>query len=140
MISSTLILALITALIPFLAALATFLYKTLAARLPHNKQALLLSAAHTAVSGAEQLGMDNPAKKAFAEAAIGAALKNFGVGINPIYINAAIEASVLALHRPVTPIEVVAPGVRPPAQAIMPVVGVSTPASVPAVGPIVPGK
>lgn len=103
------ILAVIPVLLPFLVALAVHFYNLLLTRLPQNKQDILIGLAHTAVSAAEQSGLDNPTKKRLAEDTIHTVLASFGVKIDPTYIDAAIESTVLALHQEVGKGEVVAP-------------------------------
>ena len=86
-ISDAQIVALGVALAPFLVALSTLLYKSYLARLPQNKQAMLMSLAHTAVQAAEQVGSGatGATRKKIAEDAVNAALKSLGLNVAPAF-------------------------------------------------------
>jgi|GEM_PF-3008022 hypothetical protein len=100
-ISDAQIVALGVALAPFLVALSTLLYKSYLARLPQNKQAMLMSLAHTAVQAAEQVGSGatGATRKKIAEDAVNAALKSLGLNVAPAFVDAAIESLVFALNQ-----------------------------------------
>lgn len=110
------ILAVIPVIIPFLIAAAVHWYNTLVAHLPKQVQATLLSVTQTVVAAAEQSAITPAQKKVMAENDIQSVLKSLGYTVDPAYINAAIEAAVLALHTAsvVIPPIVVAPVVVPP--------------------------
>ena len=124
------ILATITAIMPFIIALAVHVYNTLVAHLPKNVQAMVLDVAHVAVQAAEQSGAQSVLKKQMAEDTIHTTLKNMGVPIDPVYIDAAIEATVHALHNPTI---VIPPVIVPPVEALTnaPLVPLESPVIVP---------
>ena len=107
----TQILALGIALAPFLITLATLLYKSFLARLPQNKQAMLMSVAQTAVQAAEQMGSGatGSTRKKIAEDAVNAALKSLGLNIAPSFVDAAIESLVFSLNQAKSQQDVVRP-------------------------------
>ena len=109
------IIATITALMPFIIAGAFHVYNVLVAHLPKNVQAMLLSTTHTAVLAAEQSGAQGVMKKQQAEDTVHTALASLGFKIDPVYIDAAIEATVHALHNPAI---VIPPVVVPPVEVL----------------------
>lgn len=110
------IIATITALMPFIIAAAFHLYNMLVAHLPKSVQTFVTSTVHTAVLASEQSGASSVMKKQQAEDAVHTILNSLGYKVDPIYVDTAIEAAVLALHTSsvVIPPIVVAPVVVPP--------------------------
>lgn len=100
-ISNAQIVALGVALAPFVVSLSTLLYKSYLARLPQNKQAMLMSIARTAVQAAEQMGngATGAARKKIAEDAANAALKSLGLNVSPAFLDATIESLVFAMNQ-----------------------------------------
>lgn len=117
------------AFLPPFIVLCIHWYNTLVAHLPKNVQIMLLGLTHTAVLAAEQSGAQGVIKKQQAEDTVHTALASLGFKIDPVYVDAAIEATVHALHNPaimippvsVPPVEVVSsPVVDVP---VVPIVG-----------------
>lgn len=111
------------AFLPPFIVLCIHWYNTLVAHLPKNVQIMLLGLTHTAVLAAEQSGFDSPTKKHLAEDTVHTMLASFGMKIDPTYIDAAIESTVLALHSSasaVVPVEVIAPPVGSAAAIVPP--------------------
>ena len=121
------ILALIPIILPPLIVLCVHWYNTLFSHLPTQVQATVLDVAHVAVSAAEQSGAQSVFKKQMAEDTIHTVLKNLGIPIDPVYIDAAIESTVLALHKSMTPVEVIVPPVVAPLPPSSPVIVPSVP-------------
>lgn len=96
------IIALVVAATPFLLSLAGVLYEWLAAKLPQNKQPLLMDLVQTGVHAAEQVGagQSGTAKKKIAETFINDSLTALGLKIDPALVDAAIEAVVFNLNQP----------------------------------------
>ena len=115
------ILALIPIILPPLIVACWHWYNTLVSHLPAQVQATVLDVAHVAVRAAEQSGAQSVMKKQMAEDTVHTVLKNLGIPIDPVYIDAAIEATVLALHTSVPPVEVLTPApLMPPVSPIVP--------------------
>jgi hypothetical protein len=110
------ILALIPIILPPLIVACLHWYNTLVAHLPKQVQGILLSVTQTVVAAAEQSSTSPSNKKLMAQEDIQSVLKSLGYSVDPAYINAAIEAAVLAMHTStvVIPPIVVAPVVVPP--------------------------
>jgi hypothetical protein len=118
------VLALIPIVLPPLIVACIHWYNLLVAHLPKSVQATLLSVTQTVVAAAEQSATTDAQKKVMAQNDITAVLKSLGYSVDPAYINAAIEAAVLALHASsivVPPVEIVAP-LPPVSPAIVPIV------------------
>jgi len=111
------ILPVLVAIVPFLVALAAHCYNLLLSHLPMSQQELLTQAAHTAVQAAEQSALTNDGKKRLATAVVNGAMSTWGLKIDPMYVDATIEALVLALNKPVdAKVEVVVPPVIVPVE------------------------
>ena len=94
------ILALVSALLPFLIAFATYLGNALLSRLPKNRQAQLSALAADAVHAAEQLGsgQSGQVKKQIATDLITKLASDFGVKVNQSLISGLIEAAVYSMN------------------------------------------
>lgn len=94
------ILALVSALLPFLVSLATYLAHSLLSRLPKNRQAQLSALAADAVHAAEQLGsgQSGAVKKQIATDLITKLAADFGVKVNQSLISGLIEAAVYSMN------------------------------------------
>lgn len=109
------ILAAIPVVFPFLVALAVHLYNVLLSHLPKAVQPMVQNVAHTAVLAAEQSGFDSPTKKHLASDSAHQILASLGLNVDPVYVDTAIEAAVLALHNPAI---VIPPVVVPPVEIV----------------------
>ena len=120
------ILALIPIILPPLIVLCIHWYNVLVAHLPKSVQTFVTSIVHTAVLASEQSGASALQKKQSAEDAVHTILNSLGYKVDPIYVDTAIEAAVLALHHPkiIVPPVVVAPPVEivPPLTPISPMI------------------
>lgn len=106
-----------TAIMPLIIAAAFHVYNLLVAHLPKNVQIMLLDLTHTAVLAAEQSGAQSVMKKQMAEDTVHTALASLGFKVDPVYIDAAIEATVHALH---TSSVAIPPVVVPPVEVLSP--------------------
>lgn len=102
------IIALLSALGPFLVSLAVYLYNLLISKLPANQRPIITEVAQMAVNAAEQLGngASGTSKKVFATGFLESSLKAHGIIINDEYISALIESAVHqanSLKAPVNP-------------------------------------
>jgi hypothetical protein len=133
------ILALIPIVLPPLIVACIHWYNLLVAHLPKQVQSTLHSVTQTVVAAAEQSSTSSANKKLMAQEDIDGVLKSLGYTVDPAYINAAIEAAVLALHTAtmVIPPIVVAPVVVPPVGVPVEIVAPLPPVS-PVIVPIVP--
>jgi len=114
------ILAAIPIILPPLIVACIHWYNLLVAHLPKSVQVMLHSVTTTVVAAAEQSSTPSANKKLMAQQDIDRVLKSLGYTVDPAYINAAIEAAVLALHTSsvVIPPIVVAPVVVPPVEVL----------------------
>jgi LL-H family phage holin len=100
-ITDTRIISLISVLIPFLLALAGWLYQRGVSLLPANKQAVVMQLAQLAVHAAEQVGegSSGAAKKKIAQDFITSSLASLGLRVHPAIVDAAIEGLVFSLNQ-----------------------------------------
>lgn len=93
--------ALLIALMPFLVSIALTLFRVVLSKLPENKQALAQQVAHIVVTAVEQMWKSAPGtneeKKAEALKLASAMLKDLGLRISPVTLNALIESAVHSL-------------------------------------------
>src|SRR5450432_1222963 len=94
------ILALVSAVLPFLISLATYMAHSLLSRLPKNRQTQLSALAADAVHAAEQLGagQSGQVKKQIASDLLTKLAADFGVKVNPSLISGLIEAAVYSMN------------------------------------------
>ncbi len=116
------ILALLPIIFPPLIVVCWHWYNTLVAHLPAQVQATVLDVTHVAVQAAEQSGAQSVIKKQMAEDIVHTALASLGFKVDQVYVDAAIEATVHALHMQLASVAVVPPvEVLTPAPSMPPV-------------------
>ncbi len=95
------IISLTSVLIPFLLALAGWLYQRAVGLLPANKQAVVMQIVQLAVHAAEQIGegSSGAAKKKIAQDLISSSLASLGLRVHPAIVDAAIEGLVFSLNQ-----------------------------------------
>jgi LL-H family phage holin len=91
----------LTPLYPFLFALAALLFQRLAAKLPHNQQAMLKQIAQLVVSAVEQMGAGKTGqeKKQMAVDMIENILQSFHITISSVLIDALVESAVYGINQ-----------------------------------------
>lgn len=101
------IIALVSAVLPFLIAFATYLGNVLIARLPKNRQTQLSTLAQNSVQAAEQLGkgQSGQVRKQIASDLIMQFASDFGVKLDQTLVSGLIEAAVFSMNatQPVKP-------------------------------------